>query len=256
MTVEHSVGSSRIKGQLDSSKRNAKEFLTHGEDGKWTFRRSDIRDYQATFGDLLLPHFNSFESVVKELKAANNSVFALDLMSFGAALRDLHELDGGISIGLHDIRVEDETTHDRFHNLSFHAGDVLANETLSFMQNWISSQRPELPYFDLIFCRPLGGYLSIREEHYIPYVFGLRKIFRLLNPNGGIALIQLPITKEKFDEGNIRKLLKLNNLHREPQIKIAPTSRCPNFRFYGENLFIQNPLLQEGEHESKDREHD
>ena len=149
-------------------------------------RFSSAAEYETSFKEVL--RGDSLERILERLPDQERIV--MDLMSYGAALEDL-PLRHGLAVALEDRRPEDmmERHAERIQLL---AGDLMQGATWNAIKRWLDSQPVPDARFALIMARPVGGLTSVPSHS--PLIAGIfvRRMWELLNPNGGEILTEFP----------------------------------------------------------------
>lgn len=162
-----------------------------GEANYWDYG-SHIEAYENALGGLLGETISSW---VKRRRYLGNTVYGMDIMSEGQALRDL-PLTGGTSVTLVDLRDEYEKSSDSARNINLIAGDINKNKTWKNIK--ADLERKDASGFDIIIARPNRGLLDASRNPNVNY-FLAQKVWSLLNPEG-IFLGQIPLNIKGLEE--------------------------------------------------------
>lgn len=191
----------RIREFLRAEQR-AVEFEYPIGDDVWTWYGGKVRDYDATFSEILSAfHFDSFRQLLAERKKKGLSAYVLDLMGGRASfLRDLkgpiskelsppYPLDIGLCVSLVDERGERLRDVDKKHNVEILCGDVTSKSTWNRIDQW--QKEKGIDAFDLIVCR---GADAVQEDMIPRALYSLLfgKIWNRLATRDGIFITHLP----------------------------------------------------------------
>lgn len=120
----------------------------------------------------------------------------------GVAVRDMSRrnlIKEGLIASLSDNRNPRQRAYDQEHNIGMVAGDLFELSTWRRIEEWLEGQQRK--WFDLITALPVSAYRQkIRDEETIlgkpipaeAYGLVLKRALRLLNPEGGMLLAQVP----------------------------------------------------------------
>lgn len=154
------------------------------DEATWTIRRSGVDNYSRTFREVLsLAGYSNLRWLIARLeKRRGASPIALDLMSYGAFLRDAGLK--GASVGLTADMSMSEKALDQLEGRGFIEGNVLERKTWSAIATY---QQTHVPGgFDLAICRPVGA-VDVLDNNVIKMVL-LQRLMRIVNPQSGIIL--------------------------------------------------------------------
>lgn len=127
-------------------------------------------------------------SFLERRQKEGRKAYVLDLMGGGGVLRKL-PIGGGLAITLGDGREHQLKKQDTAKNIELITGDILSKRTWKYTQEWLKEKR--LEGFDLILCRPAGGWSGIPVGEDIYYAL-LNNTWHSLSPQDGMLLIGLP----------------------------------------------------------------
>jgi len=167
----------------------------------WSVTESTFRDYYRETFRSIMPD-ESIEELIKRKLIANNRCVALDLMSYGGALRK-SRVTSGVSVAASDPRTTHERGTDQVKGLGLLVGDINLTSTWRSINEWAEINPSSRTGFDLIIARPYGGASQLSSDLAVNKLF-LSRIYQLLRKDQGTALLQyqLPsqVTEDCFNE--------------------------------------------------------
>lgn len=200
---------SEIKSAFELGEKTA-EDETQGK--KWGFWNSSPFDYEVTEGGIsvfktVLPE--GISGFVNQRKSKDQKVFVVDLLSTPAMLTHLN-IDGGVAVGLGNPSLEEFQTVMSQKDISYISGNILTKKPWIGLSEW--QRKHQIPGFDLIISR---AQMHPKHHKFIPnrpevYFSLLNRAWKLLNPNEGTLVFDIPIFESEAPIGNdeIEKWLK------------------------------------------------
>lgn len=167
----------KLKGQIEWNKRVAEKEKVNPL--YWPIHDSGKEHYWETFRGFF-PDCGNLDQAVAQVRKETGSMVVLDLASTGRVLEEL-QIDQGLAVSLGSLR---SSSSDKVQSLQ---GDLLRSQTWREVNQWL--ERNNKKFFDIVFFRPGEAVLS--KEMGVNYLM-LKKAWKLLNPQGGIILVQFP----------------------------------------------------------------
>jgi hypothetical protein len=168
------------------------EKVTYPKDGKkWLFHDHSFSHYMEDFEKV---DRGKVAVLLSRLSRINQPV-VIDLMASTAAIRDLRQRVlrmpqfKGLAVSLFDRRSEEETARDDFLGISHLAGDLnnfRGMRTWDRISDWLGKDRAHL-----IMERGFGGLHHI-PTRLIYFRAVMSRMWKMLDPNGGMLLLQTP----------------------------------------------------------------
>lgn len=157
------------------------EVILSGKSECWPMYGSGIESYEDSF---LWTGESPISEFLYERKKQNIKSYAVDLASDTTALRNLSErvlINGGVAVGLSDLRGEGERALDKFLNVEMVKGDLLKRSTWLKIARYMKGIGSSTGRADLIVCRPGAGLLEIPTNYSNVLI---RRMVNFLNPCG------------------------------------------------------------------------
>lgn len=160
----------------------------------WGIYNSSIEDYEGYFKSFLEMSFRSF---IDQRRVQKGKVFCLDVMGT-LRFSDYSEVDGEAAMTLLDFRTEEEKSLDANQNRSVFAGNLVKHQPWDEAERFIQTHDDTaFQGFDLITCRPVSGWNTIRGNVYkdspetdvLEWVV-YQRMANLLSPHGGTMTVQ------------------------------------------------------------------
>lgn len=194
------------KSQIDKIRNKEQELAAKGmpmESNIWGRYEGKVDEYDRSFSEILdALGFESLRDWMKQRKESGLTTHILDVMGGnGAFLRDASidrkNIAGYLINPYYDkslvITLVDETLNREWYQennakrgISIIAGNITSGGTWQAVAQWLESQ--EIPAFDLVVCRGIGGI------DYIPtplYKILLEKFYRITTNKEGVILSQI-----------------------------------------------------------------
>ncbi|MCW1930164.1 MAG: hypothetical protein KIH62_002500 [Candidatus Kerfeldbacteria bacterium] len=175
--------------QMQRESRHMRLGETREGAKRWYIYRRLSSDYEREFENLFFER-DGIRRFVSERKNKGLPVVIGDFMSDGHALSGFLP-DAGLAISLRDntnerIRAEYVAAH-----ISVLEGDLSHAAAWREIDRWLDVQAPDSKKFDLILCCPHGPMTLFSDDPRFLFVF-LQRMWRRLNPDGGMLLTQVP----------------------------------------------------------------
>lgn len=163
-TLEVSTNFRRLLKVRHEARRIAIREADPKEETWFAYGDIEKAPYEVHFWDVLGDE--TLRSYVDERRKPGQGFYALDLMGPGAVLRYL-AIDGGLAVTLGDRRTKEEQDTDNKRDIEIITGDILSKPTWRKVKDWLINQK--IVGFDLVLCRPIGGFSTIPPKLGIHY---------------------------------------------------------------------------------------
>lgn len=169
-----------VKWLKELYKTNEEVILSRISDN-WPMYGSGIESYEDSF---LWTREMPISDFLYERKKQNIKSYAVDLASDTTALRNLSErvlINGGVAVGLSDMRGEGERALDRYLNVEMVKGDLLRRSTWLKIARQLKEIGSTSGRADLIVSRPGAGLLEVPPRYSNTLI---QRMVNFLNPCG------------------------------------------------------------------------
>lgn len=180
--------------------RNARTIADKRSDKDWPAYGAHIESYQASFSNVL--QGERIDNFVKNRR----SKVVIDLMGPSEALIGLFEQipsrsKFGLAVSLEDLRSKEERERGNKLNIVQMTGDITKSGTWHKINKLLEGRKA-----DLIMERALAGLNHLPYQAKF-YAIMVNKVWKLLNPEGGMLLAEVP----NFTSSSVNERLKTGN---------------------------------------------
>lgn len=169
-----------------ASWKDTETFLVARGERPWPYYNRPISELDKKASSVLKKTFSDF---LTERRAQNGKVTVLDIMGTGGFV-DEYSVDTEIAVTLVDHRSEEQKEADLRRGKEVIGGDVMDDA----LWEEVKSKGP----FDLVTCRPLGGWKVVKSQIYSTKpdalqaeVFVVDNMVATLAPDGGTLVVEM-----------------------------------------------------------------
>ncbi|MBI4129738.1 hypothetical protein HY468_00310 [Candidatus Roizmanbacteria bacterium] len=189
------------------SRNQQRQQLVSPDRVSWGIAHKPFDDYLNDFSKLPWEKASNVEHHLQRLSTFVDPV-VIDLLTYPEALRELYQRLGepeqfrGLSVGSNDPRSFKERIGDDLIGITHLAGDLASVRRISGKPNswdqirlWLGDRTA-----DFILSRGFAGLDYIPDRPYY-YHFAVRQLWSMLNPDGGMLLVQTPPVETLLQRG-------------------------------------------------------